>query len=145
MLQEAEALLTSIDIEQVADNVFFCMDAIDLDTCWERSGRTRYGYVHPDEAALELVEEAMGPYEQQLKGYRQMGMEPQALDYLKGMVLGLYRFETSSASEFREYFEELGEGAAWSLVQSGKVTPEDKQQLREFLAADCPEWADLLD
>ena len=62
VLTEARAALTEIDLDETADEVFFVLDSIDVQDCWDRSGRSRNGYTSPDEAAAEIVEEELEPF-----------------------------------------------------------------------------------
>ena len=56
VVTEAMHVLTEIDLEETADEVFDVLDSIDVQDCWDRSGRSRAGYTSPDEAAAELIE-----------------------------------------------------------------------------------------
>src|SRR5262249_43831531 len=39
---EATSVLTEIDLDEISDEVLFALDAIDVEDCWNRSGRSRY-------------------------------------------------------------------------------------------------------
>jgi hypothetical protein len=41
------SILTEIDLDEVADDVFLALDSIDVQDCWDRSGRSRDGYTCP--------------------------------------------------------------------------------------------------
>jgi hypothetical protein len=62
VLAEAKNLLTAVDVDETADEVFCVLDSIDVQDCWDRSGKSRYGYTEPSEAAVELVEEELQPF-----------------------------------------------------------------------------------
>ena len=51
--------LKKIDINEIAENVEFDLSNIDVEELWDRSGRTRYGYVEPGEMADEMIEEVL--------------------------------------------------------------------------------------
>jgi hypothetical protein len=57
VVAEAMSVLTEIDVDSIADEVFVALDSIDVQHCWDRSGRSRDGYTSPDEAAAEIVVE----------------------------------------------------------------------------------------
>lgn len=58
----ARKLLGDVDVEELAEEVFWVLDAIAVEQVWDRSGRKRDGYVDPGEAAWQLLEEALEPF-----------------------------------------------------------------------------------
>ena len=52
-------VLTEIELDKTADEVFVVLDSIDVQDCWDRSGSSREGYTSPDEAATEIIEEEL--------------------------------------------------------------------------------------
>ena len=81
VLPEATNLLTAVNVETTADEVFFVLDSIDVQDCWDRSGRSRHGYTEPSEAAVELVEEELQPFYDQAARYQELGMTEQETTY----------------------------------------------------------------
>jgi hypothetical protein len=57
----ARKLLGDVDVEAIAEDVFWELDSIAVEQVWDRSGRKRDGYVDPGEAAWQLLEEALEP------------------------------------------------------------------------------------
>ena len=49
------------------------------------------GYVHPGEAADEILDEAFGPFLEDLERRAKLGMRSAAVEFAAGIVLGLYR------------------------------------------------------
>ena len=74
---EARTLLQAVDLDETADEVFFVLDSIDVEDCWDRSGSSRYGYTEPSEAAVELVEEELQPFYDQAARYCELNMPEQ--------------------------------------------------------------------
>ncbi len=62
VLAEARDVLSEIDLHETADEVFFVLDSIDVQDCWDRAGSSRNGYTSPDEAAVEIMEERLQPF-----------------------------------------------------------------------------------
>jgi hypothetical protein len=62
VLREAKDLLSETDPDQTAEEVFFALDTIEVQDCWDRSGRSRDGYTSPDEAAVQIIEEELQPF-----------------------------------------------------------------------------------
>jgi hypothetical protein len=100
---EAMGVLTEIDLNEIADTVLFALEAIDAEDCWNRSGRSRYGYTSPDEAAIGLIEGELRPFLDQIDRYQDLGMADQEAICCMGVMLECYRFEQEAKTEFREW------------------------------------------
>src|SRR6516165_2451083 len=107
VLAEAINVLTEIDLDETADEVFAVLDSIDVQDCWDRSGRSRDGYTSPDEAASEIIEEELQPFFDQVERYHEMGLREQEATYCMGVIFGIYRYERESKSEFRKWSEDI--------------------------------------
>ena len=44
----AHEILSDIDIEEIASALYLELDSLDVEELWDRSGRTRHGYVEPN-------------------------------------------------------------------------------------------------
>lgn len=141
---EAVALLSEVDCETVANEVYLMLDSIDVQDCWDRSGKHRQGYVHEDEVAYELIQEALRPFDDQIAQYRQSEMEPQELQYTQGVVVGLYRYHKESGSEFKDWCVDLPESFAQEILESWHKrqtkNPEALQAMAVYLEERCPDW-----
>jgi len=73
VLAEARNVLSEIDLDETADEVFFVLDSIDVQDCWDRAGSSRNGYTSPDEAAVEIMEESIQPFFDQTRRYHKLG------------------------------------------------------------------------
>src|ERR1700730_1846959 len=100
-------VLTEIDLDETAEEVFLILDSIDVQDCWDRSGGTRDGYTSPEDAAAEIIDEELQPFFDQVERYRELGMAEQEAAYCKGVILGIYRYERESKSEFREWSTDI--------------------------------------
>jgi hypothetical protein len=147
VLAEARTVLTNIDLDQTADEVFFVLDSIDVQDCWDRSGRSRDGYTSPDEAVVEIVEEELEPFFVQVQRYHELGMPEQEATYCMGVILGIYRYEHESKSEFRRWSVDVPIECAgylldkWRERKQGMVRAE---AMNEFIRQRCPKWAKYL-
>jgi hypothetical protein len=147
LLAEARNFLTAVNVKTTADEVFFVLDSIDVQDCWDRSGRSRYGYTEPSEAAVELVEEELQPFYDQAKTYRELGMTEQETTYCMGVILGIYRYEHESKSEFREWCMDVPLECAGYLLDTWRERPQDTasaEAMDEFIQRRCPKWAKYL-
>jgi hypothetical protein len=89
-------VLTEIDLDETAEEVFLILDSIDVQDCWDRSGGRRDGYTSPDEAAAEIMEEELQPFFDQVVRYHELGMPEQEATYCMGVILGICRYERES-------------------------------------------------
>ena len=147
VLAEARKLLTTVSVENTADEVFYVLDSIDVQDCWDRSGRSRHGYTEPSEAAVELVEEELQPFYDQAKTYRELDMAEQEATYSMGVILGIYRYEHESKSEFRKCCEDVPLECAGYLLDTWRERNQGTARTRamdEFIQHRCPKWAKYL-
>jgi uncharacterized protein YggL (DUF469 family) len=144
VLAEAKNLLMAVDVDETADEVFCVLDSIDVQDCWDRSGKSRYGYTEPSEAAVELVEEELQPFYDQAVRYQELRMAGQETTYSMGVILGIYRYEHESKSEFRKWCEDVPIECAGYLLdiwrERNKSTASAKA-MDEFIQDRCPKWA----
>jgi len=141
---EAKRLLMAVDVDETADEVFDALDAIDVEDCWERAGPHRDGYTAPEEAAVELIEEVLQPFADQGERYHELGMPDQERDYCAGIILGLYRYEKQSKSEFRNWSADMPtDSAGWILATWQERNPDEttRDKMATFIRERCPDWA----
>ena len=147
VLLEVKNLLMAVDVDETADEVFSVLDSIDVQDCWDRSGSSRHGYTEPSEAAVELVEEELQPFYDQAKRYRELGMAEQETTYYRGVILGIYRYEHESKSEFREWCVDVPIECAGYLLDTWRERHQDTasaEAMDEFIERRCPKWANYL-
>ena len=87
----ARLVLGEVSFESVASEVEDAVRALDLDDLDSRAGSHAWGYTEPSEAAWELLEEAVGPFLEDMQRQMKLGLEAEALEICKGLVLALYR------------------------------------------------------
>ena len=100
LLAEADTLATDlligIDPHAVAENVIWALTHLDTNDLANRAGPHRGGYVEPNEAAWELVEEAFEPFLVDLKRLAELGHLDAATATARGALDGLDRLGTPS-------------------------------------------------
>jgi len=133
----ARALLETVDYEQVAGLLFADLESLDIEDVWETAGQQRDGsYRYPGERAYEMAEEILAPYRDELSACMERGMPEAALDYAKGLILGLWRFRTeSSASILPELEDSIPDliSDICSSVEEGIGDPGRAVLLREWM------------
>ena len=70
IMEEARSVLEAVDLDQTAEEVFFMLDSIDVQDLWDRSGARRDGYSSPEEEAVEMMEEELAPFFEQVRRYQ---------------------------------------------------------------------------
>jgi hypothetical protein len=143
VVAEARNILTEIDLDDLADEVFIALDSINVQDCWDRSGSSRYGYTSPDEAATEIIEGALQPFFDQVERYHQLGMPEQEATYCMAVIFGIYRYERESKSEFREWSVDIPVECAGFLLDDWRKRNRGKasiNMMHEFIRERCPEW-----
>lgn len=145
--EEAEDLairrLSRVDPASVADDVESNLRSADI---YELNGRAGYqpgiGYVHPVEAAAEILDELLQPYLDDLRRHAELGMTATALDLAVGILQGLHRCRDGSSGSLLEYSPDYADESAAELVRqcgaSGVDLPVDG--LTDVL----PGWEHLL-
>jgi hypothetical protein len=147
VVTEAMNVLTEIDLDGTADEVFAVLDSIDVQDCWDRSGGSRDGYTSPDEAAAEIIEEELQPFFDQVDRYHELEMPEQETAYCMGVIVGIYRYERESKSDFREWSVDIPAECAGFLLDRWRERNREKDSadvMQEFIRERCPEWSKWL-
>lgn len=135
--------LSNVDPAGVADDVESDLRSADIDELNGRAGyRPGIGYVHPVEAAAEVLDELLQPYLDDLRRHAELGMTTAAVDLAVGILDGLSRCRDGSAESLLEYAPDYaGERAADVASQCsalGVELPVDD------LADDLPGWEHVI-
>ena len=147
IVAEAMNLLTEFSLDEVAEEVFDALDLVDIQDVWDQSGRLRDGYTSLNEAAVEITEDELQPFLDQVERYHELGMSEQEATYCRAVILGIYRFEHESKSEFKKLAEELPAEYAGNLLEEWRArNPEQSgiDAMYAFIGERCPKWASWL-
>ena len=141
----ARELLSHVNMDEVAANVQMELEFIDVEDVWDKSGATSRGYVDPGDAAWEMFEEALEPFQKEMDKYKQLSMLKEAEITCQGMLKGIYLFDKESSTEYKnwaidapaEYFGLiLGD---WKKLFAGQPS---FSNMKAFLETHCPNWAE---
>ena len=101
-----------------------------------------FGYVHPVEAADEILDEALQPFLDDLQRRADLGMEAAATEIAAGILLGLYNCREGGSETLLEYVPDYAAERASVLVGDCVKLGIDLPvaELFDFM----PGWSDLL-
>ena len=123
----AAKVTANVDAEGVADDVFSSLDILDYDDLNGRAGRTRHGYVAPDQAAWDLFEEALTPFINEMAKNHERMLPAVAKIYCIGIIKGLQRYEESSFSDLSDWLQDApGEYIDTVVDEWKKGNPSDE-------------------
>ena len=96
----------AVDPESIADDVFRSLDSLDYDDLNGRAGRTRHGYVEPDQAAWDLFEEALTPFIDEMAKNHKRALPAVAKAYCIGIIKGLQMYDNGSSSDLSDWLQD---------------------------------------
>ena len=151
----ARSLLREVRYEQIAAEIEDEIRALDYEALNARAGRHAWGYVEPAEAAMEILEETVGPFREDMKRHLELGLEAEALEICKGLVLGCYRLSERAGGDVLGWAPDFpGEAAGYALEvwYSGTDDPKRRDPQRkkrpplppDFLSL-VPKWIPMIE
>lgn len=111
----ANAALTTVDLEEVADSVADAVLRPELDDLNGRAGREHGRYVTPGEAAWEVLHEQVEPFLADMRRLVDLGFEVAATATCQGIVRGLRRL-TRDRTQLLEWAPDFLEQTASEAV-----------------------------
>jgi len=113
-------IAAAVDVNEIMDDVFGALDNLDMDDLSSRSGRTRYGYVEPSDAAWELFEEKIQPFIDEIMRNYKRELPDVAKAYCIGIVKGLKCYEKSSSSDLADWLPDAPGECIYTVVEEWK-------------------------
>lgn len=144
----AQATVTDVDGEAIAEEVEQAVLDLDLDDLNSRAGRHSWGYVEPTEAAWELLGEAIDPFLAEMKRHIELGFEMAATATCVGIVLGLYRCRGKNSDQVLGWAEdfpaETAGHAVATLARESAAKHRRAWLLPDGVVDQVPEWAAMI-
>jgi hypothetical protein len=139
----AVQLMTDAGRSAVADDVEGALQGLDIEELNTRAGyRPGRGYVHPAEAADEILDEALQPFLDDLQRRVGLGMRSAAVELAAGILLGLCNCRHGNSETLLEYSPdyaaERASGVVSDCARLGIELP--TVELLDLM----PEWSALL-
>jgi len=116
----ARDFLVDIDEEKVSAEVCDALLDLDVHDLWEQSGKTRHGYVDPNEYSYEMMEERIEPFLDALDRYLEREMIDDALAYTRGIIRGICVYMFEEAGEFADWAVDNEDGLTYDVVERWK-------------------------
>jgi len=145
IVELAEDLFRDVDVDAVCEDVFYALDGIDVHELWDRAGPRTDGYTSPEDMAVEMFEEALEPFLQEMYRLLDLEMHQEAKLYCMGIAKGIYQYEEDSSSEFKDWAADVpGESYRYIVNEWKKrgCNVKDKKEMREFISNECPNWSE---
>jgi hypothetical protein len=117
----ARSLLHQVEYEDVAAEIEDEIRALDYEDLNTRAGSHEWGYVEPSEAAWEILEETVEPVLDDMKRHIELGLEAEALEICRGLVLGLYRLSEREGGDVLGWAPDFPAEAAGNALVSWYV------------------------
>ncbi|WP_410511860.1 hypothetical protein PaeBR_17625 [Paenibacillus sp. BR2-3] len=102
----AKAFICDIQEDELASQVYWALEHIDVRDLWDRSGKTRFGYVDPVEKAYEMVKDALEPFAEQIHKLRDLALLSEAKKAGLGLTKGVIQFSKEGRTEFSEWAQD---------------------------------------
>ena len=144
IVAEAMSLLTEFSLDEVAEEVFDALDLIDVQDCFDQAGSSRDGSASPDEVAVDIIEEELQPFFDQVERYHELRMSEQEATYCMAVILGIYRFAHESKSEFKQLADDAPAQFAHSLLEDWLARKPPRPTIGAmdaFMRERCAKWA----
>jgi len=147
--QMAADLVTSLSVEEVAEDVLHRVTGVGLDELNDRAGSHSWGYVEPSEAANELLEESIEDLVEDMKRKAELGLAPAAEVICSGIVCGLYQARKTESDGALGWDPDFpAERAGYTVEELIRACPPAARQatlerLVEVLVREAPEWEDM--
>lgn len=147
----ARSLISDVSFHEIAGEVEWELESHDLDELNARAGKTRWGYTDPNDAAHEILHEAIDPIIEEMQRFLELGLDREALETCQGLVFGLYDVRNKKNDGCLGWAPDFAEQTAeeviekWSKGIRGKGTKGARTRLRSFLDELAPDWSPMFD
>jgi hypothetical protein len=135
--------LSGVDPLEVADDVESALRFVAIEELNSRAGyQPGVGYVHPVEAAAEILDELLQPYLDDLQRHAKLSMMAAAADLAVGILRGLHRCQDGGSESLLEYSPDYATERAEEVVRQCHALAVDLPV--DDLADDLTGWEFLL-
>jgi hypothetical protein len=143
----ARSLLHQVEYEDIAAEIEDEIRALDYDALNARAGRHEWGYVEPAQAAEEILEETVEPFLEDMKRHLELGLEAEALEICKGLLLGYYRLSERKGGDVLGWAPDFPGEAAGNALEvwyTGTDDPKSRDTQRKKRPPLPPDFLNLV-
>ncbi len=145
IVRAARDVLKRTDPGELAERLYAGFTAITNEWFYaEYHSRTFRHYEHEVDVAYDIIREEFETYLQEVEKFRRLGYADEELTALKGIILGLYRYEMDPQTDFYSYVEDsIRDFAEESIEMWKEHHPDDTEraaELNRFLKEQCQKW-----
>jgi hypothetical protein len=151
----ARSLLHQVEFQQIAAQVEEEIRTLGYEILNARAGPHEWGYVEPSEADWEILEETAEPLLDDMKRYLELGLEAEALEICKGLVLGCYRLSEREGGDVLGWAPDFPAEAAgnalevWYTRADRPRSRDTRRKKRAPLPSDflsmVPKWTSMIE
>jgi hypothetical protein len=140
----AMEILRGVDVDGVASEVQMELESLIVEDVWDASGSTSRGYVDPGDAAWQMFEDALEPFQEQVEKYKRLSMNQEAKFFCMGILKGIYDFHKESSTEYKDWAIDAP-GEFFSIIlddwRESTKKRKDLVEMDEFMESNCADWA----
>ena len=132
----AKKAVGDVDADTIMDEVYYELDALEVEDLYSHSGKTRYGYVDPHDKAWEMFEEAVSPFVDEMKKNQKRDLPATAKSHCIGIIKGLLRYGEESNSDFKDWITDAAGDYVTTVVEEwkkGKPSGEDVAEVMSIV------------
>ena len=133
----ARSVLGEVTFESIASQVQDTLGARSIEDLNSRAGPDAHGYVEPEEAAWEILNETLEPFLADIERRVCLGLEDDALALCQGVLLGLYRLEREGEGELAKWAPDFIGEAAGQAARPPRIPPALRAPLRAGVGVDA--------
>jgi len=144
----ADELFLQITPEEVGERLFLNLDNLEIEDCWDASGKQRGGrYLDPIDAAYDMMADVVEEFIYDMEKMHDMGKYAEELLTLEGILLGLQQFDNEASTQIIDYLQDESESFAHDAIGNWfKRNPDDierQAQLQKFIEDQISEWVSI--
>lgn len=132
IIELAEKSIRNVDVEAICEDVFYELDGIDVHELWDRAGSKSDGYTSPEDMSVEMFEEVLEPFFQEMYRLFDLKMHQEAKLYCMGILKGIYQYEEDSGSEFKDWAVDVPGECFGYILNEWKKRNRNKNNIKEM-------------
>lgn len=138
--QIAKSLVSNVSFESIAEGVESALRVLDLEDLNSRAGSHQWGYVEPTEAAWDLLGEEIEFFQEEMKRYLKLGLQKEALEVCKGILLGLYRARHEESGYLLGWAPDFPKETACLILEEWKEGQQKTVFPQDFAIKNLSDW-----